>query len=172
MLLSHTNNFKVYNMDYRINIYLLRPDFSRIGNKPFIASFKKTCEPKNKLALVSSNFNGLSSRSAEDMLLRSVVFVMENKDIDYIQIEMKRFECFPSFPIQKSVTRNTMGVMCFGRENALGGILETVNLTRELAPFELVVFPEVLDANMTQLQTADDSREGYTDFVFYTKYEN
>ena len=80
---------------------------------------------------------------------------------------MQRFESLPSFPIPKTTINDTMGVMCFGRENVLGGVLETLDFTRELAPFELVTFPDILDANITQLQTAADTREGYIDMIFY-----
>jgi hypothetical protein len=165
MLVSNINGIKVYDLNGRVNVYSLRPDFARMSKSSYTATFRR--QNKNKVTLVTANFKFMSSLYAEEMTLRSVLYVMEKQNITEVSIMMKRFECQPSFPLPKSFFKDTLAVMCFGRENIMGGVVETVGFSREATPFEVALYPEMCDTTVSQLHSRDDIREGYTDIMFF-----
>lgn len=158
MLILKSNNYQVYNLRPWVNVNSLRPDF----NKRKVATFKRNQE-NHKVYLTSSNFNILSSRFNEEMLMRSILFVMEKRNLSAVNIEMIKLD----YPFEIQLCNKVAGVMTISRENVMGGWFKSDNFERELTPAELIIPPDVMDVVISPLEIIDPNNESYVDLVLY-----
>ena len=163
MLIRKHDNIRVYDVRSRVNVGALRTDFSRFAKTAPAAN----CEllGAGKLKLLSSSYKPFSSPFAEDMMMRSVLFMMESCMVDKINFQSCRLQSFPSVRDVK-----LMGIMCISRENCVGGMLNVNQFERELIPGELTVFDKSMDCNISQMTVQDVNTDGYLDVILFKDY--
>lgn len=169
MLQRVHGNVHIYNMHSRINVSALRPDFARYSQIP--PSANCTLTGTRNLVLSDSDFKSLSSSHAEDMMMRTVLFYIDMKKCSSVNLQAARLSVSPLNPHPALSLKNVSGIMCFSRENVVGGLLEIPNkdFKRELVTAEMTILMDntETDVAVSKLHTIDNNYDGYLDVILF-----
>ena len=171
MLIRVHNNVHVYDMRSKINVSVLRPDFTRYYH--LSPSANGSLDNTGNLVVTASDFKQFSSVFAEGMMARVVLsYVQARSTIEPQQeftFQASRLIVMPLNPSPTIPLQGVTGVMCMGRENVIGGVLEipAIDFARELMPGEMILMPDNHHMSLSKVNVMDNNSDGNLDLIMF-----